>query len=64
MPSQKELRTRIYSVNAVKQMTKTMKMIAVAKYGTISKKQKEAVVYASMLDDIKSKLNFYLFLSL
>lgn len=55
MPSQKELRTRIYSVNAVKQMTKTMKMISVAKYGTISKKQKEAVVYASMLDDIKSK---------
>ena len=55
MPSQKDLRTRIESVNAVKQMTKTMKMISVAKYGTISKKQKEAVVYASMLDDIKSK---------
>lgn len=55
MPSQKELRTRIDSVNAVKQMTKTMKMISIAKYGTISKKQKEAVVYASMLDDIKSK---------
>lgn len=55
MPSQKELRTRIDSVNAVKQMTKTMKMISVAKYNTVSKKQKEAVVYASMLDDIKSK---------
>jgi len=55
MPSQKDLRTRIESVNAVKQMTKTMKMISVAKYNTVSKKQKEAVVYASMLDDIKSK---------
>lgn len=55
MPSQKDLRTRIDSVNAVKQMTKTMKMISVAKYSTVSKKQKEAAIYAAMLDDIKNK---------
>ena len=58
MPSQKELRTRIDSVNAVKQMTKTMKMISVSKYSTIARKQKEAVVYASMLDDIKNKFTY------
>lgn len=58
MPSQKELRTRIDSVNAVKQMTKTMKMISVSKYSTIARKQKEAVVYSAMLDDIKNKFTY------